>query len=767
MKRFANIKYSVILFLVISIFLSLFNNFVLQVQAEDAFNITEFALPSNTSTGLAITAGPDGNLWFTENSANNNEVGRISPAGTISEFFVPLRLSGLQDIASGPDGNLWFTEGGANKIGRITPSGVINEFAIPAGLFDPVGITSGPDGNLWFVARGSNKIVRMTPTGVFTGFSIPTSNSHAYYIIAGSDGNLWFTEYLGNKIGRITTSGEIHEFQIPTSDSRPFDITAGPDGNIWFTEYRGNKIGKITPEGIISEFLVPTTNSVPYGITSGRDGNLWFTETGGKKVGRISVGGNITEYQVFSSNPLDIVLGPDNNLWFTQNTNKIGRVNLSNVISPTPTVYPIPTPTPPNTEMSLNLPYFSQNALSWGPTEYDHSSSLGFANNFGADTMDRWGCAVTSAAMILRHHGMNQMANGASMDPSSLNDWLKANKGYSTGGNGTGAYSYIDWNSISKLTMELYKAGKSSIKLEYKPENPSAATTQLLKDDMRFRSSPPILAVNNTSHFVAARGFNENTFLINDPEWNYPDLMSFSGNTYSQAKRFVRSNTDLSNITMVVNPNVEILVTDHIGRRTGKILENGVLQIYNEIPGAIYGYRSPIANPNENGEIETLGTGVNEFLLLTPESGEYAIVLSTTDSDTYALNVVTYELDGDSFNQKTNGVLTPETQNELAIFYSQTQQSSISTTANFQSIITDVEELRSINLISHNSIASSLIRNMEQAQKALLSGSNAKVLQNLNQFISILERGRGMRISERAYGVLFEDAESLKRQYTN
>ena len=32
-------------------------------------------------------------------------------------------------ITAGPDGNLWFTEWGANRIGRITPSGVVTEFS--------------------------------------------------------------------------------------------------------------------------------------------------------------------------------------------------------------------------------------------------------------------------------------------------------------------------------------------------------------------------------------------------------------------------------------------------------------------------------------------------------------------------------------------------------------------------------------------------------------------------------------------------------------
>ena len=64
-------------------------------------------------------AGPDGNLWFTEDAGNN--IGRITPAGEITEFPLPTPGSGPAGITVGPDGNLWFTEQIGNKIGRINP----------------------------------------------------------------------------------------------------------------------------------------------------------------------------------------------------------------------------------------------------------------------------------------------------------------------------------------------------------------------------------------------------------------------------------------------------------------------------------------------------------------------------------------------------------------------------------------------------------------------------------------------------------------------
>ena len=50
----------------------------------------------------------------------SSKIGRISTSGTITEFPVPTSDSSPYGITAGPDGNLWFTEAGGNKIGTST-----------------------------------------------------------------------------------------------------------------------------------------------------------------------------------------------------------------------------------------------------------------------------------------------------------------------------------------------------------------------------------------------------------------------------------------------------------------------------------------------------------------------------------------------------------------------------------------------------------------------------------------------------------------------
>ena len=113
-------------------------------------SITEFPVPTANANPWGITAGPDGNLWFTENGAN--KLGMINPTtDAITEFPIPTANAGPVGITAGPDGNLWFTEPSANQIGMINPTtDAITEFPIPSPNAVPLGITAGPDGNLWF-----------------------------------------------------------------------------------------------------------------------------------------------------------------------------------------------------------------------------------------------------------------------------------------------------------------------------------------------------------------------------------------------------------------------------------------------------------------------------------------------------------------------------------------------------------------------------------------------------------------------------------------
>jgi streptogramin lyase len=300
-------------------------------------SISEFEAGLTADVGLwGVTSGPDGNLWFTEET--NNAVGRITPGAVITEFTAGFPTGNPRGIDTGPDGNLWVAQAGGNgAIARVTKAGVVTEFPVPT-PGDPTDIAAGPDGNLWYVDPAANVIGRITRGGSIREFTAGLSTvAEPTSIAKGPDGNLWFTEKNRGRIGRITPAGVIKEFANGISGSgQPADIAAGPDGNLWYTVNADpGAIGRITPRGDVMQFSDGLTmNSRPLGITAGPDGALWFTESAAPgRIGRITTEGDITEYStglVEISNPWFITAGPDGNMWFTGNNlpGRMARITL-------------------------------------------------------------------------------------------------------------------------------------------------------------------------------------------------------------------------------------------------------------------------------------------------------------------------------------------------------------------------------------------------------------------------------------------------------
>jgi uncharacterized protein (TIGR03437 family) len=299
---------------------------VLSLSAQPT--IVEYPIPTSGSSPLGITAGPDGNMWFVETAAN--KIGKITTAGSITEYSIPTASSGPTAITKGSDGNLWFTEGSTMNIGRITTGGTITEFSNP-NLNQAAGITLGPDGNVWFSYE--NGVGKITPIGAITLY--PVNFGFPGGIVTGPDGNLWFANLYATgarpgTLGKITTSGTITQVPLSTGYSTA-TIASGPNGEIWFGGDSGG-LGSVTMAGFSTYYQVP--GGAISGIAVGPDGNLWLTQYGG--ISRMTPGLALTQYATASANsqPVGIASGPDGNIWFTEYGNKVGKLVLSSVPTP-------------------------------------------------------------------------------------------------------------------------------------------------------------------------------------------------------------------------------------------------------------------------------------------------------------------------------------------------------------------------------------------------------------------------------------------------
>ncbi len=300
--------------------------------------ISESPTTTSASDPIAITAGPDGKLWFSEQATA--KLGSIDPATHTVTEFGPLAAYS-QAIVAGPDGNLWFTEETGGMVGTINPTtGVITQFSVTAASkgADLVGIVIGSDGNLWIADPTDHAIVSLNPTThASAAYPLPGTDT-PWAITAGPDGNLWFTDPGSNSLGVFALAAhKATEFPLPTSGAKPLAITAGPDGNLWFTESQTSRIGSINPktDAIVEDRLL-SNFAQPNGIVAGPDGNIWFTAQGISEVGKLDLSSSFISYDQGPTSPFlpdAITVGSDGNVWFADATGSVGTVTLPSVPS--------------------------------------------------------------------------------------------------------------------------------------------------------------------------------------------------------------------------------------------------------------------------------------------------------------------------------------------------------------------------------------------------------------------------------------------------
>jgi streptogramin lyase len=308
-----------------------------------------------------ITAGPDGNVWFTD--TNGAAIGRITPSGSVTEFVQTDNTDFPRGITTGADGNLWVAVrgGGDGLVKRITPDGTSTNFPVPTfidgtfGLAFTLSVTLGPDGNIWYSEEGYSiisSIGNVTPDGQATGFPNQVGRGLVFGdgMTAGPDGNVWFTADTSNSFnyaGRITPNGQYTLFRTPNDEQYIYSITAGPDGNLWAGAFQQDRyhqqagafaaIDRISVDGQFTVFPLPqrpasSNDFFAPSVTVGPDGNIWFTEGAFNRIGRMTLNGQITEYDVPTPNsrPNLITTGPDGNIWFTEAGNgQIGQFALN------------------------------------------------------------------------------------------------------------------------------------------------------------------------------------------------------------------------------------------------------------------------------------------------------------------------------------------------------------------------------------------------------------------------------------------------------
>lgn len=299
---------------------------------------------------------------------------------------------------------------------------------------------------------------------------------------------------------------------------------------------------------------------------------------------------------------------PNSEVWF-DNVVITDLTNPTPTPTPTPTPSPSPSPTPTqNPYTSLNVTDLKQYSGGWENDNYDNT----------AGTIKQFGCALTSASMVLKYRGHN-------INPNTLNDWLKSQSdGYLTNG-------LVNWLAISRYTY--LNKSLSSPALEFR--RVITSDNNLINELNNDR--PAIL--KEPGHFIVAKSQTASSFGINDPGYdNRPTLASYNG-SYSGIYSYRPTFTNLAYILLTLSSDYSLKIYDPDG---------------NEITG--YTYTEEGINDDAGGNQNSSGS-LTVFEYPTPAIGQYPIEV-TGPSGPYTIKSYTYDEAG---NLTDNGPTTTTT----------------------------------------------------------------------------------------------------------
>jgi hypothetical protein len=323
------------------------------------------------------------------------------------------------------------------------------------------------------------------------------------------------------------------------------------------------------------------------------------------------------------------------------------------------------------------VPHHSQVDPRWSAVKYDHTDG----------SLGSLGCALSSLSMILSSYGLRTDNLGAPLTPMTLNTGLSNLSspingellGFTkTGGilwqgavlygrqaftnqclrDGGEAPTCIQ-EGINSLAFKGIKRGSD---YSYEMVRREICNGNPVMLEVPSRSAPQDLS---KSHFVVASAAvtidGVRTFKIKDPatlaQPNRDVLLSTEYGNTVRGVRLFSPTRDPSMIFIYATPNVEFVVTDPLGQKTGR---NSITdESYSNIPGAVYTVEPGIADLERVGGVDRSTQPQLVFQNIeAPVEGQYDIKVYGKGGGAYELAIYGFDSDGYQNNfTRSTGVL--------------------------------------------------------------------------------------------------------------
>ncbi len=310
-------------------------------------------------------------------------------------------------------------------------------------------------------------------------------------------------------------------------------------------------------------------------------------------------------------------------------------------------------------DIVLAVPAFSQLDPLWKNLEYDHASTWS-----SQTTIERWGCALTSLAMIFRYHGIENMPDLSLLTPATLNAWLKTQPdGYVGDG-------LVNWLAATRLARQLH-AQFGSTKLEYA----AAVGAEQQKAQQEIAQNRPVI-LQIAGHFLVGKGLKagQKEILINDPAYSFTTFSDHRQQLLS-TRTFTPSNTDLSYLLIVHPASVQVTISDAQGKPFAE------QQTTTETLNDRFSYGA-----QNNGSWQTT-------TLAKPATGSYTIAInSITATSPEKVQVFAYDQEANVSSWTITGPFTSQ-QKSVTLSYQKTGASQLLTSTSWDQLLATIETL--------------------------------------------------------------------------
>lgn len=311
--------------------------------------VTEYLLPDQKSSPVAIAADESGNIWSVH--WNTSSLVMFSPNGNaLKEFKIPSNKIPIEvwNLVIDAKGSLWFAEAKENVIWRFSP---INEtfqrYMIPTKDAKPLHLAIDKDGNLWLTESAVGKIAKVNVEKVVAGTStgiqeypLQASNVGPAGLAISRDGAIWITEAFARKLAKFDPSSlKLDILDIPVPLYSPLGIAADQTGILWIADHGSNRIIRFDPStNSVKEYSTSQAAgfpvSLPYWVLIDREANVWFNEHSGGRIAKFNPKAEtMIEYIVpngASAGILQLTLDRSGKIWFSESAfGRLGKIDSS------------------------------------------------------------------------------------------------------------------------------------------------------------------------------------------------------------------------------------------------------------------------------------------------------------------------------------------------------------------------------------------------------------------------------------------------------